>query len=149
MLTPAEQYVCTQWFICLWIGLNNEDVCLVTKAKFTVYRHKVFDFVCGRAVIIQISDWLNNLNVYPRAHNYIDHALQLERLRSRSGGELQATEYLLYCIWNLKIFEKFWKSMLVVTINCEFSLPLLRYTCSSFHVCKSNWEISTIRYIPV
>ena len=65
------------------------------QTKFTRYRHKVFDFACGRAVNIKISDWLN---VYPRAHDHIGHALQLERLRSRSGGELQATEYLLYCI---------------------------------------------------
>ena len=26
------------------------------QTKFTVYRHKVFDFACGRAVIIQISN---------------------------------------------------------------------------------------------
>ena len=27
------------------------------QTKFTVYRHKVFDFACGRAVIIQISNY--------------------------------------------------------------------------------------------
>ena len=28
----------------------------VGQTKFTVYRHKVFDFACGRVVIIQISN---------------------------------------------------------------------------------------------
>ena len=32
------------------------DVYKAGQTKFTVYRHKVFDFACGRAVIIQISN---------------------------------------------------------------------------------------------
>ena len=54
---------------------------------------QIFIFCMRTGSLIQISDWLK---VYPdpRTHDYIGHALQLERLRSRSGRELQATEYL-------------------------------------------------------
>ncbi len=40
---------------------THRDDCLdqtnkVGQTEFTVYRHRLFDFACGRAVIIQISN---------------------------------------------------------------------------------------------
>ena len=103
--------------ILLWCFDNNISQCSTkvgqTKLQFTD-RHKVLNFACRRAVIIQISYWWN---VYPWAHDCVGHALQLERLRLRS----ELGSRTLYMYNN----TKFKKSMRAVTINCEFSLPHL------------------------
>ena len=63
---------------------DEEDKAVQT--KFAAYCQKVFNFAiaCGRAVIIQIGG-MSCIDVYARAHDRVGHALQLERLRSRSG----------------------------------------------------------------
>ena len=91
------------------------------RTKFTVYRHKVFDFAYGWAVICHILYWLNKVDVYARTHNCVGHALQLQ-CRSRMGSRALYI-YRITGIWNNIIMKKLWKSMQVVTINCESSLP--------------------------
>ena len=41
----------------LMIDRHSKHILKVGQTKFTVYRHKVFDFECGRVVIIQISNY--------------------------------------------------------------------------------------------
>ena len=44
-------------FYCPIDFINNIITTKAGQTKFTVYRHKGFDFACGRAVIIQISNY--------------------------------------------------------------------------------------------
>ena len=82
---------------------------LIAKAgqtKFAVYRHKVFNFACRRAVIIQISYWWNELDGNAQAHDRVGHTLQLECLRLRSGMGSRTLYMYSITIRNMKIFEK-------------------------------------------
>ena len=80
-------------------------------------------------LIRSISNELH-VDVYA-AHNHIGHVLQLEHLRLRSGVGSRVLLYI-YCTCVSK-YEKLWKSMWAVTINCEFnlSLPSLSAICNS------------------
>ena len=97
------------------------------QTKFTVYCHKDFNFACGLVVIIQISNQYWVLVSYartsksPRSHPLI---------RALGGW---GSKCCMFTVLNLKS-EKIWKSMRVVTINSEFSLPPPQYNIILMHV---------------
>ena len=69
----------------------------------------------------RLAEWARCLCSISQLHRPIIYSAQDRG--AGLGSSLQGTVYLLYCIWNLKLLQKFWKLMQAATINCEFSLP--------------------------